>query len=161
MSGAVDGSPASTPVARVLSTGRSMSCVEPVVGLGNPGRKHVGTRHNVGFNVMEEVARRYGSTQPKAQFGGEVVEARLNGVKTLLLCPLTFMNNSGRSVIETQRFFKLESSDILVVCDDFHLPLAKLRIRSEGSAGGQKGLADLPLLCATDRLLGDGDRLVH
>lgn len=117
--------------------------VKLVVGLGNPGRKYVGTRHNVGFYVLAELARRYGTSRPKARFGGEVVEAQLEEAAALLLCPHTYMNNSGKSVIEAQRFFKLENAEILVVCDDFHLPLAKLRIRAAGSAGGQNGLADI------------------
>ena len=114
-----------------------------VVGLGNPGRKYDGTRHNVGFEVVAEVARRYGSGRPKAKFNGEVVEANITGERLVLLCPATYMNRSGASVLAARDFFKLSDDEILVVCDDINLPLAKLRFRAKGSSGGQKGLADI------------------
>ena len=114
-----------------------------VVGLGNPGRKYDGTRHNVGFEVLAEVARRYGSGKPKAKFNGEVVEASIAGERLVLLCPTTYMNRSGTSVLAARDFFKFSNDEILVVCDDINLPLAKLRIRAKGSSGGQKGLADI------------------
>ena len=114
-----------------------------IVGLGNPGRKYEGTRHNVGYEIVAEVARREGDPQPKSNFEGELVEVRLNGARCLLLAPATYMNRSGRSVAKARDFYKLPPENILVVCDDFNLPLAKLRIRPAGSAGGQKGLADI------------------
>jgi len=114
-----------------------------VVGLGNPGRRYQGTRHNVGFAVLAELGRRHGTSGPKTSFQGEVVEATLGGARVLLLCPHTFMNNSGSSVLAARDFYKLENSDLLIVCDDFSLPAGKLRLRSKGSAGGQKGLEDI------------------
>lgn len=114
-----------------------------VVGLGNPGRKYEGTRHNVGFQVVAEVARRHGTGKPKAKFNGEVVEASITSDKVVLLCPATYMNRSGTSVLAARDFYKLADDEILVVCDDINLPLAKLRIRAKGSSGGQKGLADI------------------
>jgi peptidyl-tRNA hydrolase, PTH1 family len=114
-----------------------------VVGLGNPGRKYQGTRHNVGFLVLAELARKYGGGPPKAKFHGETVEADLKGHKSLLLSPLTFMNLSGLSVQEAKTFFKIADEDLIVICDDLNLPVAKLRIRAKGSAGGQKGLEDI------------------
>lgn len=114
-----------------------------VVGLGNPGRKYEGTRHNVGFDVLAELARRHAQATPRAAFQGEVVDANLNGERALLLCPHTYMNRSGSSVVLARDFYKLENEDLLIVCDDLHLPLARLRARSQGSAGGQKGLADI------------------
>lgn len=114
-----------------------------VVGLGNPGRKYEGTRHNVGFAVMDEVARKWAATGPKSKFNGQIVEAHIEGLRALLLWPQTFMNLSGSSVGNAFRFFQLDFDDVLVVCDDFQLPLAKLRFRAQGSAGGQKGLADI------------------
>lgn len=121
-----------------------------VVGLGNPGRKYKGTRHNVGFEVLAELAERCGTGRPKAKFHGEVVEADLGGESALLLCPHTYMNNSGNSVQPARDFFKLQNRDLLVVCDDFNLPLARLRFRPRGSAGGQKGLADIIRRLATE-----------
>jgi PTH1 family peptidyl-tRNA hydrolase len=114
-----------------------------IVGLGNPGRKYAGTRHNIGFDVLAELARKYGQTPPRAKFQGEVVEAVIGGEKALLLTPLTYMNVSGSSVQPARDFYKLTNDEILVVCDDFNLPLAKLRVRRKGSAGGQKGLDDI------------------
>jgi peptidyl-tRNA hydrolase, PTH1 family len=114
-----------------------------VVGLGNPGRKYQGTRHNVGFAVLDELARLHATSFAKTNFQGEVVEANLGGEKGLLLWPHTFMNLSGSSVLAARDFYKVNQEELLVVCDDFHLPLAKLRLRPQGSAGGQKGLADI------------------
>lgn len=114
-----------------------------VVGLGNPGRRYEGTRHNVGFAVLGELARRHATARPKSAFQGEVVDADLGGIRALLLSPLTYMNNSGASVQAAMSFYKLPPEDLLVLCDDLNLPLAKLRLRSRGSAGGQKGLGDV------------------
>ena len=114
-----------------------------IVGLGNPGQKYARTRHNVGFKVLDELARRLAAGVRKRKFDGEVVEVRPGDSRLLLLWPHTFMNNSGESVSQAVAFYKLELADLLVVCDDFYLPLARLRFRSQGSAGGQKGLNDI------------------
>ncbi len=114
-----------------------------VVGLGNPGRKYEGSRHNVGFVVLNELARRHHAGRAKANFQGEISETEFHGQKILLLWPHTFMNLSGASVLAARDFYKLETSDLLIVCDDFNLPLAKLRMRPEGSSGGQNGLDDV------------------
>lgn len=114
-----------------------------VVGLGNPGRKYEGTRHNIGFAVLAELGRRCGAGPARSKFHGAVMEAQLGAVAALLLTPETFMNRSGASVQAAWSFYKLEVSDLLVVCDDLNLPLAKLRVRSGGSSGGQKGLEDI------------------
>lgn len=128
-----------------------------VVGLGNPGRKYEGTRHNIGFAVVREVARRHSTGTSKNNFQAETIEAAWSGKnpvtgatekqaekqKVLLLLPQTFMNLSGNSVGAARDFYKLNIEDLLVVCDDFNIPLAKLRFRAGGSSGGQKGLADV------------------
>ncbi len=114
-----------------------------IVGLGNPGRKYRATRHNVGFAVLAELAQRCATSRVKSKFQGEVVEADLDGQRALLLSPLTYMNNSGASVLAARVFHKLPHEDLLIVCDDMNLPLAKLRFRAKGSSGGQKGLADI------------------
>jgi PTH1 family peptidyl-tRNA hydrolase len=131
-----------------------------VVGLGNPGRKYEGTRHNIGFAVVREVARRHAVGQPKTSFQAEVIEVALptkdagatEKQKVLLLLPQTFMNLSGNSVGAARDFYKLTNEDVLIVCDDFNLPLAKLRFRAAGSAGGQKGLADVIRRLGTDQV---------
>lgn len=123
-----------------------------VVGLGNPGRKYQATRHNVGYEVLAELARRHATSSPKVAFQGEVVDADLAGQRALLLCPHTYMNRSGASVGAAVDFYKLDCEDLLIVCDDFNLPLARLRMRAKGSAGGQNGLADILRRLGTDEV---------
>ena len=114
-----------------------------IVGLGNLGRKYDQTRHNVGFDVLDRLAERFGDGAAKEKFDGRVMEATIAGERALLLWPHTLMNRSGESVGPAVEFYKLELADLLVVCDDFNLPLGKLRFRRDGSAGGQKGLDDI------------------
>src|SRR5262245_60032113 len=114
-----------------------------IVGLGNPGAQYNQTRHNVGFEVAARLAKQFGTSPPRGRFQGETVEATIAGQKVLLLTPLTFMNLSGASVLAARDFYKIEHPDILIVCDDFNLPLAKLRLRVKGTAGGQNGLANI------------------
>lgn len=123
--------------------GRVVDAVKLVVGLGNPGRKYDGTRHNVGFAVLAELARRYGRSRPRAAFQGELLEADIKGTRVWLLSPITFMNRSGECVRQACDFYKLPLEELLIVCDDFNLPLGKLRMRAQGSAGGQRGLEDI------------------
>jgi len=121
-----------------------------VVGLGNPGTQYAGTRHNVGFEVLRALAAKHGVSSPRARFQGETVEANIGGEKVLLLTPLTYMNLSGGSVLAARDFYKIELDDLLIICDDFALPLAKLRFRAKGSSGGQKGLEDVIRRLGTD-----------
>lgn len=114
-----------------------------VVGLGNPGKKYSGTRHNVGFDVIAELARRHAASKPKTRFEAEIAEVDVAGQRLLLAAPQTFMNASGRSVRQIVDFYQLPCGDVLVVCDDINLPLGKLRIRKSGSSGGQKGLENI------------------
>jgi PTH1 family peptidyl-tRNA hydrolase len=117
--------------------------VKLVIGLGNPGSKYVGTRHNVGFDVVRELARRYGVGQPQAKFQGEYQDVLIQSEKILLIAPQTFMNRSGESVWQFVRFYQPKPADIVVICDDMNLPTGRLRWRPSGSAGGQKGLNDI------------------
>jgi peptidyl-tRNA hydrolase, PTH1 family len=114
-----------------------------IVGLGNIGRKYEKTRHNVGFDVLDLVARRNGGDAGKEKFDGRLVDATIGSERTLLLWPHTLMNRSGQSVQAAATFYQVPLADLLVICDDFNLPLGKLRFRSQGSAGGQKGLDDI------------------
>jgi len=124
-----------------------------IVGLGNPGAKYQGTRHNVGFEVLGLLAKEFAAgAAPRARFQGEVLELAVRGHKSLLLTPLTYMNLSGASVLAARDFYKIENQDLLVVCDDFNLPLAKLRFRGNGSAGGQKGLEDVIRRLGSDEI---------
>jgi len=114
-----------------------------VVGLGNPGSKYDGTRHNIGFEVVDRLAEGGSGAAFARKFDGLLAEAEIDFRRVLLLKPQTFMNLSGRSVAQALRFYKLEPADLLVICDDLTLPLGKLRIRGGGSDGGQKGLRDI------------------
>jgi peptidyl-tRNA hydrolase, PTH1 family len=116
--------------------------VKVVVGLGNPGPKYEQTRHNIGFLVIRELATRLGAGKARRRFDAQLAEGKLGDEKVLLAAPQTYMNESGRSVRQIVDFYALPLSDVLLVCDDFNLDLARLRMRSGGSAGGQKGLAD-------------------
>ena len=123
--------------------GDRLATVKLLVGLGNPGPAYHNTRHNVGFEVLETLARRAGSPGRRQRFQGEVAQATVRGTPVLLLWPLTWMNLSGSSVLATRDFYKIPDSDMIVVCDDFNLPLDTIRLRPAGSAGGQNGLADV------------------
>jgi PTH1 family peptidyl-tRNA hydrolase len=117
--------------------------VRLLVGLGNPGNAYRETRHNVGFEVLEVLARRAGSPPRRARFQGETAQVSLRGQSVLLLWPLTWMNLSGSAVLAARDFYKVQESEMLICCDDFNLPLDTLRLRPGGSAGGQNGLADI------------------
>jgi len=121
-----------------------------VVGLGNPGRKYEQTRHNIGFDIVRALAVRHGDPPARVKFEGLVQECSIAGEQTLLLLPQTFMNLSGRSVQLALDFYKLPTDALLVVCDDFNLKLGVLRLRTSGSDGGQKGLADTIRQLGTD-----------
>src|SRR3954454_17045727 len=114
-----------------------------VVGLGNPGSKYDGTRHNIGFEVVDRLASGGSGAKFSRKFEGLLAETEIDFRRVLLLKPETFMNLSGRAVSQAVRFYKIELADVLVVCDDLTLPLGKLRIRGAGSDGGQKGLRDI------------------
>jgi peptidyl-tRNA hydrolase, PTH1 family len=115
--------------------------VKAIVGLGNPGSKYRGTRHNVGFAVIEEVAGRAGVDFLSAPARALVARWRgPEGIVIMLAKPLTFMNESGQAVAELVRYYKIEPSDLLIVVDEAQLPLGKLRARARGSAGGHNGL---------------------
>src|SRR3954468_11601195 len=133
-----------------------------VVGLGNPGSKYEGTRHNIGFEVVDRLAEGGSGATFTRKFDGLLAEAEIDFRRILLLKPETFMNLSGRSVGQALRFYKLEPTDLLVVCDDLSLPLGKLRLRPGGSDGGQKGLRDITAHVGTDQYsrlrIGIGDR---
>ena len=113
-----------------------------IVGLGNPGGKYRGTRHNIGFAVVDELARR-----GRVEFDSAPVEAlvaKVRGAEPVLLAkPMTFMNASGEAVGGLARYFKVEPADLLVVVDEVQLPLGRLRARARGSAGGHNGLKSL------------------
>lgn len=114
-----------------------------IVGLGNPGTKYEGTRHNVGFVVLDRLARENAAESLRPKFDGDVRECVVGHEKVLLLWPQTFMNRSGTSVRKAVDFYQLPLGDVLIVCDEFQLPLGSLRLKPQGSAGGHNGLADV------------------
>jgi PTH1 family peptidyl-tRNA hydrolase len=133
-----------------------------VVGLGNPGSKYEGTRHNIGFEAIDRLAAVGSGARFSRKFDGLLAEAEVEYQRILLLKPETFMNLSGRSVAQAARFYKIGATDLLVLCDDLSLPLGKLRLRAGGSDGGQKGLRDITAHLGTEQYprlrIGIGDR---
>jgi peptidyl-tRNA hydrolase, PTH1 family len=114
--------------------------VKAIVGLGNPGSQYKGTRHNVGFDVVDELARRESVGFESAPAEALIAKWRRADGPVLLVKPLTFMNLSGQAIGELTRYFKIELGDLIVIVDEVHLPLGKLRARTRGSAGGHNGL---------------------
>jgi len=121
-----------------------------VVGLGNPGPRYAGTRHNVGFDVIDYLAKTPACSGYRERFEALVAEVKEGEEAVLLVKPLTFMNLSGRAVRAVLDFYKLPVEQVLVVCDDFNLPLGKLRVRAKGSHGGQNGLRSIQEQLGTD-----------
>ncbi|MCZ2340261.1 MAG: aminoacyl-tRNA hydrolase [Bacteroidales bacterium] len=121
-----------------------------VVGLGNPGSQYAGTRHNVGFELLDYLAAAPHCGPFRAKFQGLVAELNEGNEPILLLKPETFMNLSGRAVRQIVDFYKLKPEQVLVICDDFNLPLGKLRARAQGSHGGQNGLRNIQECLGTD-----------
>ena len=113
------------------------------VGLGNPGAKYANNRHNIGFAVVDEIARRHGFSPWRRRFQGETSEGVLDHQKVVLLRPSTFMNESGRAVQEAANFFKLGAGEITVFQDELELPPAKVRVKIGGGIAGHNGLRSI------------------
>jgi PTH1 family peptidyl-tRNA hydrolase len=124
--------------------------VKLIVGLGNPGPEYAGTRHNVGYDVIDCVASRWDVGLATEKFHGWFGTGQIGGARVALLKPTTYMNRSGRAVLAAGRFYKLELVDLLVVSDDLALPVGRLRMRAGGSAGSHKGLQDILDRLGTD-----------
>jgi PTH1 family peptidyl-tRNA hydrolase len=136
---------------RLFRRGESASTPDLLVaGLGNPGREYADTRHNVGFMVADELARRHGGSW-RAKFSGDLAEMRLDGLRLALLKPQTYMNESGRSVGSAVRFFKVDPETLLVVHDEVDLEPGRLQVRLGGGFAGHNGLRSVA------QLLGTGD----
>jgi peptidyl-tRNA hydrolase, PTH1 family len=113
------------------------------VGLGNPGAKYANNRHNIGFMVVDEIARRHGFASWRRRFQGETSEGTIDHEKVVLLRPATFMNESGRAVQEAANFFKLGAGEIIVFQDELELPPAKVRVKVGGGIAGHNGLRSI------------------
>src|SRR5277367_3689835 len=114
-----------------------------LVGLGNPGAKYAGNRHNIGFLALQEIAKRHGIGPWRRRFQGVACEGPIGGERALLLLPGTFMNESGRAVAEAAHFYKLPLKDITVFHDEIDLPPAKVRVKIGGGIAGHNGLRSI------------------
>ena len=114
-----------------------------LVGLGNPGARYVGNRHNIGFLAVQEIAKRHGIGPWRRRFQGLACEGPLGGVRTLLLLPGTYMNESGRAVAEAVHFYKLAAVDVSVFHDEIDLPPGKVRVKIGGGIAGHNGLRSI------------------
>lgn len=114
-----------------------------IVGLGNPGKEYEDTRHNIGFKVIDNIAKEYNIEINRQKFKGTYGEGFINGEKVMLLKPATYMNLSGESVREVLDFYNLDNDEILIIYDDISLELGTLRIREKGSAGGHNGIKSI------------------
>lgn len=122
-----------------------------IVGLGNPGKKYEGTRHNAGFAAIEALAESGGVRVNRVKFKSLCGEMTVGGKKLLLLMPQTFMNNSGEAVREALSFYKLPPENCVVICDDVTLDVGTVRIRRKGSDGGQRGMRSIITLCGSEQ----------
>ncbi|GAB4123458.1 MAG: aminoacyl-tRNA hydrolase [Rhodothalassiaceae bacterium] len=114
-----------------------------LVGLGNPGARYAGNRHNIGFMAADAIARHHGFSPSRARFQGETMEGMLDGVKCLLLKPQTYMNESGRAVAEAARFFRTAPADIIVFHDELDLAPGRIRVKTGGGHAGHNGLRSI------------------
>lgn len=114
-----------------------------IVGLGNPGREYETSKHNTGFRVVDELAKRWNVTLWQNRMEAQVAQADVDGEKVVLVKPQTYMNNSGQAVGPLMRWYKLEQTDVYVIYDDMDLPVGRLRIRKNGSDGGHNGIKSL------------------
>lgn len=121
-----------------------------MVGLGNPGARHAGNRHNIGFMALDAIAARHRAGQWRRRFQGEAAEAEIANARVLLLKPQTFMNESGRAVGEALRFHKIALGDVITFHDELDLPPAKLRVKAGGGIAGHNGLRSISAHCGNE-----------
>src|SRR5215216_6900949 len=129
---------------------RGVLLVKIVVGLGNPGREYAATRHNLGFMVVDELARRLAASERRNRFRSDLVEVFDGGQKVVLIKPRTYMNLSGSAVREAVNWYKPPLDDLLVVVDDIDLPFGSMRLRAKGGSGGHNGLKSIIADLGTD-----------
>ncbi|MDQ3085712.1 MAG: aminoacyl-tRNA hydrolase [Actinomycetota bacterium] len=138
---------------RLFRRGESASTLDLLIaGLGNPGREHAGDRHNVGWMVVEELARRHDGSF-RSKFSGRLAETRMGDARVALLEPETYMNDSGRSISAAARFFKVSPQDVLVVHDDVDLDVGRLQARAGGGLAGHNGLRSIAEILGTQEFL--------
>lgn len=121
-----------------------------IVGLGNPGARHAGNRHNIGFMAAAAIARRWGFPPFRSRFKGELSEATIAGAKRLLLLPQTFMNASGEAVLAAMSFYKVAPAEIVVIHDELDLRPGKVRVKQGGGSAGHNGLRSIDAMIGAD-----------
>jgi PTH1 family peptidyl-tRNA hydrolase len=114
-----------------------------IIGLGNPGKEYADTRHNIGFMVLRELARRHNPPTAKSRFRAEVSEFFIDAEKVIMVAPQTFMNASGVAAQQAVNWYHIDVDDVLIVSDDLDLPFGQLRFRANGSAGGHNGIKSI------------------
>ena len=114
-----------------------------LVGLGNPGPRYAGNRHNIGFMAVDAIVRRHSFSSIRERFHSLTAEGTIDGEKVLAMAPQTFMNDSGRAVQAAVQFFKLQPTDVIVIYDEIDLPLGKVRVKRGGGAGGHNGIRSI------------------
>ncbi len=122
-----------------------------VVGLGNPDKKYENTRHNTGWLALDYIAEQFDCRVNKVKYKSFVGECRVGDKKVMLMKPTTYMNNSGQAVVEAMQFYKIPPENVIVIFDDISLDVGKMRIRSKGSDGGQKGMRSIIYLSGSDK----------
>ena len=127
-------------------------CMKLIVGLGNPGKEYVKTRHNIGFMVIDGLLNKMNVELDQNKFNSLFVKTKINTTDAIIAKPLTFMNLSGEAVSQLANFFRIEPEDVLVIHDDFDLPLGKLRLRNQGSGGSHNGMKNIILHLGTNKL---------
>lgn len=120
-----------------------------VVGLGNPGREYASHRHNVGFMAVDEIARAVRASSFACKFSGEWAKGEIGGEQAVLLKPMTYMNESGRSVQPAMAFFKIDPKDVIVLHDELDLPFGEVRMKFGGGHAGHNGLRSIMSACGT------------
>jgi len=117
--------------------------VKCIVGLGNPGTKYANTKHNLGFNVISKIAQKLNVRAQKEKFDAIFAKTLYEGEQVILMQPLTYMNNSGKSVIQVVNFYNIPLDDVLIIYDDKDFDIGQIRMRKKGSAGGHNGVQSI------------------
>jgi len=122
-----------------------------IVGLGNPGKEYIGTRHNIGFMVIDKLCEKYQVTSLKEKFGGLYCEININGNKVILLKPQEYINLSGNVIKRFVDYYNIDIDDILIINDDLDLSVGNFKLKASGSSGGHNGLKNIELCLNTDK----------
>lgn len=123
-----------------------------IAGLGNPGKEYASTRHNSGWMALDLLAEKCGADVTTKKFNAYIATVRIEGEQVMLMKPLTYMNESGQAVSQAVSYYHIDPSDILILHDDMDLPTGSVRIRTGGSAGGQKGMKSIIQCLGTDQI---------